>query len=610
MCHKKVNILRLLSLLVAIAVLLSALGGLNVSAAESGKCGEKLEWSFSGSTLVISGKGAMNNYDEQNKAPWYDFREEITTVILPKGLESIGVLAFYDCTALKAVVIPEGVTIINNKAFYNCTALKTVTMPNSLKTIGKAAFFDCGKLAFVTLPQGLEKIGDKAFYLCRSLVTLTIPETVENLGEQAFAYCESLLSVDIKAKIDEIPAWCFYGCTSLMEIKLSSTVKQVDSYAFGRCNSLNTIYSSAGEDVANKIKKQIVNDLPSFASGGSIIMGELSDVIETTQTETDKKGNEVQNTNTSVETVGGGTLVSQVQTTIDKGKSESHLVLLTLTIESKSDWDKAILAVREKLFEINSNYATAGELEYLKITLYLKGVDKVNEDFLKELAGRNIILEVISKNGSTWLVNCLDLKFEDVKSDTGISSVVTEATDKAKDKLGTENCYEVEFESSTNINTNVVITLPKPAANGNAFLYEVKFGGRYKLVQSSVVDSSGNARFYLSSINKNGKYVIGINVPGESVDNVIIPDEASDPFGAIARLEKIEYVPAGPRTLAGFTIGEFTLILLGVLLFIAIVVGICVYMIFKNRKQQPAFVQGFIKKAESGKKLFKKHNKK
>ncbi len=606
MRSKKVNIMRFASLLVAIAVLLSALSGLTVYAADEGSCGENLKWSYSGTTLTITGKGAMKNYNEVNKAPWYEYREKITTVILPEKLESIGVLSFYNCTALKAVVIPEGVTTINNKAFYNCTALKTVTMPSSLKTIGKAAFFDCGELAFVTLPQKLESIGDKAFYLCRSLVTLTIPETVKSLGEQAFSYCEGLFSVNIKAKIEEIPAWCFYGCSSLIEIELSETIEEVDSYAFGRCNSLNTIYSSASKKVANKIKKQIVSDLPAFAAGGSIIMGELSGVIETTQTETDKKGNEVQNTNTSVETVGNGTLVSQVQTTIDKGKSESYLVLLTLTIESENDWDKAILAVREKLFEINSDYATLGELEYVKITLYLKGIEKVSEDFLKELAGRNIILEVVSKNGSTWLVNCLQLKFEDVKSDMGISSIVTEATDKAKDKLGTDNCYEVKFESSTNINTNVVITLPKPAANGNAFLYEVKFGGRYKLVQSSVVDSQGNARFYLSSINKNGKYVIGINVPGENIDNIIIPDEASDPFGAIARLEKIEYVPAGPRTLAGFTIGQFTLILLGVLLFIAIVVGISVYMIFKNRNQKPKFVNGFIEKVESGAKLFKK----
>lgn len=610
MCHRKVNILRFASLLVAIAVLLSALGGLTVFAADEGTCGKDLKWSYSGTTLTIKGSGAMKNYNEVNKAPWYKYKDEITTVILPEKLESIGILSFYDCTSLKSVVIPNNVKSIGDKAFYNCNALRTVVFGNNLKTIGRASFYKCEKLASVTFPNSLETIGDKAFYFCRSIVTLTIPEGIKSLGKQAFTYCESLLRVEIKAKIKTLPEWCFYGCTSLSEIKLSDTITNIDPYAFKRCENLVTIYCSDKDGVAKNIREQVADDLPYFEENGVVAPGQLGDSTQSSDIETDKKNNFVSQTTTSVQTQGGATVVTQVQSNADKGKDNRYSVNLTITVEGEDGWYDAILMVRKQLADINDSYSSDHVLDYIKITLYLKGVDKVNEEFLKELAGRNITLEVISQNGSVWLVDCSQLKFEDVKSDTGISSVVTEATDKAKDKLGTDNCYEVEFESSTNINTNVVITLPKPAATGNAFLYEVKFGGRYKLVQSSVVDSSGNARFYLSSINKNGKYVIGINVPGESVDNVIIPDEASDPFGAIARLEKIEYVPAGPRTLAGFTVGEFTLILLGVLLFIAIVVGICVYMIFKNRKQQPAFVQGFIKKAESGKKLFKKHNKK
>jgi hypothetical protein len=148
----------------------------------------------------------------------------------------------------------------------------------------------------------------------------------------------------------------------------------------------------------------------------------------------------------------------------------------------------------------------------------------------------------------------------------------------------------VTFDSNSKLNTSVVISLPKKDANGKAFLYQVS-GGKYKRIQGTIIDSNGNARFFLSSINKNGKYVVGVNVPGESFDDVIISDQASDPFGAIARLEKIEYVPAGPRTFLGFTIGQFSLIVLGVVAFIAIVIGICMYMIAKNRQKQFAFMK-------------------
>lgn len=605
MCHKKINIMRFAAFLVVIAVLLSALSGLTVFAADEGTCGKDLDWSYSGTTLTIKGSGAMKNYSEPNKAPWYKYREEITTVILPEKLESVGNFAFYNCTALKSVVIPNNVQKIGEKAFYNCNSLRIVALEEGLKSIGRAAFYHCESLASLTFPNSLETIGDKAFYFCRSIVTLTIPESVKSLGKQAFTYCESLLRVEIKAKIKTIPEWCFYGCESLSEIKLSDTVTNIDPYAFKRCDNLVTIYCSDNAGVAKNIREQVAEDLTYFEENGVVAPGQLGDSTQSSDIETDKKNNFVSQTTTSVKTEGNATVVTQVQSNADKGKDNHYSVNLTITVEGEDGWGDAILMVRKQLADINDSYSSDHVLDYIKITLYLKGVDKVSEDFLKELAGRNVTLEVITMSGNSWNVDCENLHHTDVKDDTNVNYTLTDAPDKAKDKLGTDNCYKVTFDTTSKLNTSVVIALPKSNANGNAFLYQVS-GGKYKRIQGTVIDEQGNARFYLSSINKRGKYVVGVNVPGESFEDVIIPDQASAPFGAIARLEKIEYVPAGPRTFAGFTIGQFTLILLGVLLFIAIVVGISVYMIFKNRNQKPAFVRGFIEKAESSTKLFKK----
>lgn len=609
MCHKKVNILRIASFIVVFAVLFSALGGFNVLAAESGTCGENLKWSFSGGTLTISGKGEMKNYSEADKAPWYDFREEITAVVLPDKLESIGTLAFYNCTALKAIAIPEKVQKIADKAFYNCTSLRMVALPNGLKNIGRAAFYNCEKLESATLPEGLETISEKAFYLCRSIASVIIPQSVTSIGKEAFAYCESLLRVEIKAQIEAVPEWCFYGCSSLTQIKLPDTVTEIEFYAFKNCDSLYTVYCSSDGETAQNIRNQIAEDLPDFKTSGYVAAGDLSESTDLSQTETDQDGNFVSQTNTSVQTDEGVTLVAQVQNTTEEGQNNRYSVHLILTVESEDDWATAILAVRAKLSEINDRYSLTNELNSIKITLYLKSGNTVNKEFLRELAGRNVTLEVIDSSGSIWCVDCKELKIDDVKSDAALSYTVTEGSDKAKERLGTDNCYSVKFENSSNINTNVVISLPQTTANTNAFLYQV-VGGKYNRIQASAVDSNGNARFYLSSINKNGKYVIGINVPSEKVEDVIIPDEADDPFGAIARLEKIEYVSAGTRTFAGFTIGQFTLILFGILLFIAIVVGISMYMIYKN-KQQLEFLQNkFGGSSKTEKQTFKKRDKK
>ena len=131
--------------------------------------------------------------------------------------------------------------------------------------------------------------------------------------------------------------------------------------------------------------------------------------------------------------------------------------------------------------------------------------------------------------------------------------------------------------------------MPDSAANSNAFLYQIESFGKYKKLQASRVDSDANARFYVSSINKDTQYIVAINVPNESVDDVIIPDEASDAFGAIFRLEKIKYVETGQRRFLGFTILEMMVILLLLLLFVAIITGTVMYLKYKKKSQQVYF---------------------
>ncbi len=592
---------------VIISTVLSSIMGLTAFAAKTGgSCGEDLKWSFSAGTLTVTGKGEMENYNEKVLAPWYDLRDQIVSVRLPKKLESIGSLAFYDCVNLKAVEIPEGVTKIADKAFYNCTGLLMAHLPDSLKQIGKSAFYNCEKLCSVNLPSKLEVISDKAFFLCKSIVSITIPETVETLGKQAFAYCESLLRVEIKAPLKAIPEWCFYGCKSLAEIKLPATVTEIDDYAFKKCDNLYTVYHSGDKNTVKSIRNQIAEDVPSLSHGGYVSAGDLE---ETTQSTTVDDGDgKVNQTTTTVTNKDGATVVTQVESQKQPNSDSSHSVHITITVDGENGWTDAILTLRQRLNEINESYALDSKLDGIKVTLYLVNTSTVNEHFLKELAGRKILLEVIDANSSTWTIDCSTLKYEDVKKDVGVSYTVSEPSSKIEDELGTDDCYQVVFDQTTKTNTNVVISLPNTAPNSYAYLYQIVFGKPKKL-QATVVDSDGNAHFYLSSISKGTKYVVGINVPNESKNDAIIPDSASDVYGAIARLEKIEYVSGTQRTLAGFTLGQIILIALGALVFIGIVVGIIMFMLFKQNPQRFASAGNTKAKSNAIKSIFKSKKK-
>ena len=72
--------------------------------------------------------------------------EEITNMIIPNSVTSLGYGAFYGCTSLTSVTIPNSVTSIGSSAFSGCTGLTSVIIPNSVTSIGRYAFGDCTSL--------------------------------------------------------------------------------------------------------------------------------------------------------------------------------------------------------------------------------------------------------------------------------------------------------------------------------------------------------------------------------------------------------------------------------------------------------------------------------
>ena len=96
-----------------------------------------------------------------------EIREEITSVVIPDGVTSIGYYAFHGCTNLTSVTIPDSVTTIWGWAFRGCSSLTSVTIPDSVTTIGEWAFAGCDSLRSVTVPAGCQIDYDAFPYGCR-----------------------------------------------------------------------------------------------------------------------------------------------------------------------------------------------------------------------------------------------------------------------------------------------------------------------------------------------------------------------------------------------------------------------------------------------------------
>ena len=98
--------------------------------------------------------------------------EEITDLVIPDSVTSIGNFAFEFCSGLTSVTIPSSVTSIKNYTFYNCSGLTSVTIPTSVTSIGYAAFSGCSGLTSVTIPNSVTSIGTNAFSGCSSIMSV------------------------------------------------------------------------------------------------------------------------------------------------------------------------------------------------------------------------------------------------------------------------------------------------------------------------------------------------------------------------------------------------------------------------------------------------------
>ena len=124
-----------------------------------GSVTQSISWSISGSTLNITGLGAIPDYAEGTDAPWNEYHARI-----------------------ESVFVGDGITYIGNNAFAVCTNVTTATFPATLDSIGVTIFtyddhsIDIYMLAL--LPPG---ISAATFTDLENLITVYPYESVKSL---------------------------------------------------------------------------------------------------------------------------------------------------------------------------------------------------------------------------------------------------------------------------------------------------------------------------------------------------------------------------------------------------------------------------------------------
>ena len=165
----------------------------------------------------------------------------ITKATIDNNCRIIGYGAFAGCSNLTNIIIPNNVTSIGKRAFIVCSSLTSIMIPNSVTSIGEGAFNGCSGLTSVTIGNGVTSIGDYAFSGCRRLTSITIPDGVTSIGSAAFYECGSLTSIMIPNSVTSIGSAAFYECSSLTSIMIPNSVTSIGEQVFSCCSSLTNI---------------------------------------------------------------------------------------------------------------------------------------------------------------------------------------------------------------------------------------------------------------------------------------------------------------------------------------------------------------------------------
>ena len=163
----------------------------------------------------------------------------LTSVIIGNGVTSIGNGAFYGCTGLTSVIFGNGVKSIGNGAFSNCIGLTSVEIPNCVTSIEKDAFEGCTGLTSIEIPNSVTSLS--GFSGCTNLTSIEIPNSVTSIGERAFTGCNKLASIEIPNSVTSIGYQAFYNCRGLTSIEIPNSVTSIGSYAFWYCSGLTSI---------------------------------------------------------------------------------------------------------------------------------------------------------------------------------------------------------------------------------------------------------------------------------------------------------------------------------------------------------------------------------
>ena len=207
-------------------------------------------------TEIIFTKGTGEGYSYEsysNYTPWCNSRNNVITVVIGEGINSIGKYMFSGCTGLTTLTLPNTVKTIKDSAFYNCSNIESEVDLSNITSIGTSALYNCSKMkGDWNLSKEITQIPYSAFYGCSARTGELDLSDVTTIGESAFYGCTGITGKINLSKIQEITSYALYNCSNINDIEISDLAKSIVYSSFEYCTSVTKLKMPISLNVAAK----------------------------------------------------------------------------------------------------------------------------------------------------------------------------------------------------------------------------------------------------------------------------------------------------------------------------------------------------------------------
>ena len=231
---------------------------------------------YADNTFVMTGSGAMMNYQSSGAVPWRSLCAKIVHLQIDPRITTIGKNGFCFAYALESIDFGENsqLTTIGYRAFHYLKKLYSLTLPDSVTTIGWHAF-GYSSLQYLYLPDGVKSIDETAFNQSTKL-TLGVAE-----GTYAHNFAvEHNIPVEVRAYVPKVVAsgscgenatWTLYESgefvisgsgamtdfgradmpwnsykQSILSVVVGKDITHIGNYSFGWCYQLESVTFEEG----------------------------------------------------------------------------------------------------------------------------------------------------------------------------------------------------------------------------------------------------------------------------------------------------------------------------------------------------------------------------